>query len=154
MLTSHNATSESLGITTENGFVAKLCVKETEITFVTNGATTNVTGFLPANSIVLSLDTRITEAPAGLGAGASLNVGDPTTVTRFGNLTVLTLDAQKLLQTPMQGGITSDAAGPVIGATALDLRVTFTGGAGSDNTPSAGKMRVALAYLDFTELTA
>lgn len=107
------------------------------ITLDLEGATTDSSaGMLPANAIIdgvlATVDTAITGA-------TGLQIGDATTAARWGTLAALTAGSSNLASawTPWKGTISTDETGPTVGATALAVRLTATGG-----TPTAGKVRV------------
>jgi hypothetical protein len=120
-----------------------------EITLSTVGTTTNSTTDLPASSIILGVTIRITTTVTG-GGVTGFNVGDPTTAARFfANFNPLTAGTASPNALQMwQGGVATDAAGPVQ-YTAAKLRITTIGG-----TPTAGKVRVVVYYRQFTAPTS
>lgn len=121
-----------------------------ETTLSTSGATTDTSIDLPANSIIEAVTTRIISTINGIDS-TTLQVGDPTTATRFGTTSTLTLNATAVHMDQMKGGISTDAAGPVQVSTAK-VRLTLTGG--GDNTPSSGQVRVTIHYRKFVAPTS
>lgn len=110
-----------------------------EITLSTSGATTDSTAnLLPANSIILAVVARVTTT---ITTATDWKLGDATTAARFtaANST-LTAGTTDYGFAHMQGGVSTDATGPVQVA-AAKLRVTTTG------TPGAGAVRVTVFYL-------
>lgn len=120
-----------------------------EITLATNATTTDSTAnLLPANSLILGVVARVTTTITAAATGWSL--GDGATTARFAaNNTNLTAnDASKTYGLAhWQGGVSTDATGPVQVA-AAKLRVTCAGG-----NPGAGKVRVTVFYIPFTAPT-
>jgi hypothetical protein len=120
-----------------------------EITLSTVGTTTNSATDLPSSSLILGVTIRVTTTIAG-GGVTGFDVGDPTTAKRFfSNFTPLTAGTSSPNALQMwQGGVATDAAGPVQYTTAK-LRITALGG-----TPTAGKVRVVVYYIQFTAPTS
>jgi hypothetical protein len=140
-----------MGLTSDYGANVTLELAEEEIALSTGGATTDsVADLLPANSIILSVSARITTAVAGVDS-TGISVGDPTTAARFGSLAALTAGTTVVGIDQLKGAVASDAAGPTQ-STAAKVRLTCAGGA--DNTPTAGKVRVAVSFIRFTAPTA
>jgi hypothetical protein len=108
-------------------------VKTIEVELDTSGAATTVTGGFPAWSRLIAAVAKVTETVADVDAtGFSMGIGGTTVLT--GDLTV---------HPAMGGGIAWNPATSIeTTATALDIRLTLTGG--SDQTPSAGKITVDL----------
>lgn len=121
-----------------------------EKTLSTSGATSDTTIQLPANSIILGVTARVTTTISGVDS-TTLQVGDATTAARFGSGSTLTAGATIVGLSHMQGGITTDATGPVQ-TSAAAVRLTLTGGA--DNTPSAGAVRVTIHYIQLVAATS
>lgn len=123
------------------------------ITLATGGATTNSTAnLLPANSLILGVTAFITTTVAGVDS-TSMQIGDSTTAARFGTFgaaATLLVGATVVGITHWNGNISTTATGPTQAAAAT-LRLTLAGG--GDNTPSAGAVRVTVAYLQFTPPT-
>jgi hypothetical protein len=120
-----------------------------EITLATGATTTDSSAdLLPANSLILGVVARVTTTITADATGWEL--GDGTTAARFSsNNTNLTAnDASKTYGlNHWQGGVSTDATGPVQVA-AAKLRVTCAGG-----NPGAGKVRVTVYYLPFVAPT-
>lgn len=117
-----------------------------EITLSTGGATTDSSAnLLPANSEILAVVARVTTT---ITTATNWALGDATTAARFlAATTDLTAGTTKIGMAHRQGGISTDAAGPVQTA-AAKLRVTTTG------TPGAGKIRVTTFYRQFVAPTS
>lgn len=112
-----------------------------EITLDTGAAFTDSTAnLLPAYSIILGVVARLTEA---VTTSSSWQLGDPTTAGRFTapNSTLL-INTRDIGLLHMQGGISTDATGPVQ-MTSAKLRVTLAGG-----NPGAGKVRATVFYAE------
>lgn len=121
------------------------------VTLSTSGATTDTSAnLLPANSFILGVSWIVTTAVAGVDATA-LQVGDGTTAARFGSGGTYTAGVTGVGLSHLKGGISTDATGPVQ-VSAAKLRITLSGG--SDQTPSAGAVRVTVAYIQFTSPTS
>ncbi len=122
-------------------FAATSYVTE-EITLSTSGSTTDSTAnLLPANAIILAVVAYVTQT---ITTATDWQLGDASTAGRFtaANSTLIagTTDIGLL---HMQGGISTDATGPVQ-TSAAKLRITTSG------TPAAGKVRVTVFYTRFS----
>lgn len=141
----------ALGVQTANGALSDVQTISESITLDTGAEFTNSTADLcPANSIILSVTWRITTTIAGIDS-TTIEVGDPTTSSRFGTGTVFTSGTTGIGITHMSGASTTAATGPTQGA-AAKLRITLSGGA--DDTPSGGVVRVTVTYLSLTPPTS
>jgi len=120
------------------------------VTLSTVGATTDTTIQIPANSLVLGVTVRVTTTIAGIDSTA-LQIGDATTAARFGSIAAFTAGTTGVGLSHLQGGISTDAAGPIV-TSATAVRLTLSGGA--DNTPSAGAVRVTIHYISLTAPTS
>ncbi len=113
-----------------------------DVTLNTGGATTTVTGFLPAGSILVALNGTVTTTITGSCTGWEF--GDGTTATRFtSNNTTLTAGASST-GINQWNQISTASAQPGQAAVG-NLVITCAGGAAS-----AGKIRVTLFYLSST----
>ena len=120
------------------------------VTLSTVGATTDTTIQIPANSLVLGVTVRVTTTIAGIDS-TLLQIGDATTAARFGSIAAFTAGTTGVGLNHLQGGISTDAAGPIL-TSATAVRLTLSGGA--DNTPSAGAVRVTIHYISLTAPTS
>lgn len=120
------------------------------VTLSTVGATTDTTIQIPANSLVLGVTVRVTTGITGIDSTA-LEIGDATTSNRFGSIAAFTAGTTGVGLNHLQGGISTDAAGPIV-TSATAVRLTLAGGA--DNTPSAGAVRVTIHYISLTAPTS
>jgi hypothetical protein len=120
------------------------------VTLSTVGATTDTTIQIPANSLVLGVTVRVTTGITGIDS-TSLQIGDATTAARFGSIAAFTAGTTGVGLAHLQGGISTDAAGPIV-TSATAVRLTLSGG--TDDTPSAGAVRVTIHYLSLTAPTS
>lgn len=120
------------------------------VTLSTAGATTDTTIQIPANSLVLGVTVRVTTGITGIDSTA-LEIGDATTANRFGSIAAFTAGTTGVGLNHLQGGISTDAAGPIV-TSATAVRLTLSGG--TDNTPSAGAVRVTIHYISLTAPTS
>jgi hypothetical protein len=120
------------------------------VTLSTAGATTDTTIQIPANSFVLGVTVRVTTGITGIDSTA-LEIGDATTSDRFGSIAAFTAGTTNVGLNHLQGGISTDAAGPIV-TSATAVRLTLTGG--TDDTPSAGAVRVTIHYISLTAPTS
>jgi hypothetical protein len=120
------------------------------VTLDTNGATTDPTIQIPANSLVLGVTVRVTTGITGIDSTA-LEIGDATTAARFGSIAAFPAGTTGVGLNHLQGGISTDAAGPIV-TSATAVRLTLSGG--TDDTPSAGAVRVTIHYLSLTAPTS
>ena len=120
------------------------------VTLSTVGATTDTTMQIPANSLVLGVTVRVTTGITGIDSTA-LQFGDSTTAARFGTIAAFTAGTTGVGLAHLQGGISTDAAGPIV-TSATAVRLTLSGG--TDNTPSAGAVRVTIHYISLTAPTS
>lgn len=123
---------------------------EENLTLSTVGATTDTTIQIPANSLVLGVTVRVTTGITGIDSTA-LQIGDSTTAARFGSIAAFTAGTTGVGLAHLQGGISTDAAGPIV-TSATAVRLTLSGG--TDNTPSAGAVRVTIHYISITAPTS
>lgn len=142
--------NEAFRSQTANGAATTLQTTSENTTLSTSGATTDSAIDLPANSIILSVSARVTTTIAGVDS-TLFEIGDPTTAGRFGSTATLTSGATIVGLNQMQGGISTDATGPVQVTTA---KVRFTLSGGGDNTPSAGVVRITIHYITITAPTS
>ena len=108
-----------------------------EITLSTGGTATNSSNNLPANSLILGVAWRVTQAIATASDWVAGVSGD---TDRFVNSagSTLTLDSTGV-------GLNQHAtAGELVNTTATPLLITTTG------TPTAGKIRLTVYYVAFT----
>lgn len=119
------------------------------LTLSTGGTTTDTTGnLLPANAIILSVVVRVTTTISGGSTPTTWEAGDATTPARFistGNALTATTTAVGLNQ--MQGGVSTNAAGPVQ-SSAAKVRITL------DQTPGQGAVRITVFYIGFAAPTS
>lgn len=111
-----------------------------QITLNTGGTTTDSTAdLLPANSIIEAvvsvIDVTVTTA-------TTVQVGDPTTATRFGSFPAMGAGNKSVGLNHRKGSVTTDAAGATQTA-AAKIRIT------TDVNPGAGKVRVVVFYSQF-----
>jgi hypothetical protein len=111
---------------------------------------TDTTIQIPANSLVLGVTVRVTTGITGIDS-TSLQIGDSTTAARFGSIAAFTAGTTGVGLNHLQGGISTDAAGPIV-TSATAVRLTLAGG--TDNTPSAGAVRVTIHYISLTAPTS
>lgn len=135
---------------TRNGAQNLFGTVEEDRTLSTSGPTTDSLIDLPANSIILAVTTRVTSTINGVDS-TLLEVGDPTTAARFGSSATYTVNSTIVGMNQMQGGISTNAAGPVQ-TSAAKVRLTFSGGA--DNTPSSGSVRITIHYIQLVAPTS
>lgn len=133
------------GGTDLNGAKAALVWTAEELTLSTVGTTTDTAAnLLPGNAVVLGMVARVTTA---ITTAASVQIGDATTATRFATLGTMTLGTTLLGLNHLQGGVATDATGPVQ-FTAAKIRTT------ANVTPGAGKVRLVTLALVFTPPTS
>ena len=135
---------------TSTGATTALGTNTELVTLSTVGATTDTTIQIPANSLVLGVTVRVTTTIAGIDS-TSLQIGDATTSDRFGSIAAFTAGTTGVGLNHLQGGISTDAAGPIV-TSATAVRLTLAGGA--DNTPTAGAVRVTIHYISLTAPTS
>ena len=116
-------------------------------TLSTIGTTSDTTIDLPANSIITTVVVRVTTTISG-GGVTSIDIGDPTTASRFITAMALTSGTTGVGLNHWKGGVTTDATGPTQISTAK-VRVTANGG-----TPSAGVVRITIFYTSLTAPTS
>lgn len=134
-----------LNLASDYGGAMELGYNSEEITLSVAGATTDTSAtFLPANSIILGVTSRITET---VTTAVSYTLGDATTAARFlaSNSDVTAADTA-IGTAAMEGGVATDATGPTQTAAAA-MRIT------ANATPGAGKILVTVYYLKFTAPT-
>lgn len=117
------------------GARARYRVVEEEVTLNTGGVTTDTVALIPGNAIVDAVVVRITET---ITTAANWQVGDSTTANRFisSNSTLVAGTVVTGLN-HWQGGVSTDAAGPVE-MTGRVVRIT------TNANPGAGKIRVTI----------
>jgi hypothetical protein len=115
------------------------------LTLSTSGTTTDTASIIPAGSIVLAVPYRVTTA---ITTAASFSIGDATTAARFvSGATGLTLGSTGIGLQHLQGGVATDAAGPVQAAASV-VRVT------TNANPGAGAIRIQVWYAVLTAPTS
>lgn len=117
------------------------------VTLATGAAVTDTTGnLLPANSVIDSVDGIVTTL---ITTAVSWGLGDPTTAARFTatNAGAVTLGTRLTGLAHWQGGISTDAAGPVQ-TSAAKVRITVNA------NPGAGACRVVVFYHQVTAPTS
>ena len=116
------------------------------VTLNTGAAFTDTAGnLLPANAIIDSVVARVTTT---ITTAANWSLGDATTSTRFTSATgTLTAGTTVVGLNQMQGGVTTNAAGPVQTA-AAKVRITLNA------NPGAGQIRVTVFYRQFIPPTS
>lgn len=131
-----------------NGGLWKRGFNSEEITLSTGGVTTDsVANLLPADAILEAVVARVTQA---ITTATDWKLGDGTTAARFcaaQSGAQLSLGATVVGLAHQQGGISTNATGPVQSA-AAKVRVTTTG------TPGAGKIRVTVWFRQFVAPTS
>jgi hypothetical protein len=116
-------------------------VNTEEITLATGGLTTDSTAnLLPANSVILAVTARVTQA---ITATTNWALGDGTTAARFAAANATLALGTTSVGLDCRQPAATNAAGPVQTA-AAKLRVTCTGA-----NPGAGKIRVAVFYRQY-----
>jgi hypothetical protein len=120
-----------------NGGVWELTSVSALVTLNTGGTTTDTASIIPANSVVLALAYRVTTA---ITTAASYSIGDATTAARFvSGATGLALGSTGVGLAHLQGGVSTDAAGPVFTSASV-VRIT------TNANPGAGAIRVQVWY--------
>ncbi len=129
------------------GTMVRKCFSEL-LTLSTSGTTTDTAAnLLPVGSIILSVTSRVTTEISG-GGVAAFSIGDGTTAARFSaSAGGLTAGSTRVGLQAMQGGVATDATGPVQTAAAA-VRIT------TDATPSAGVVRLQVWALVFSAPTS
>lgn len=119
------------------------------LTLSTGGTTTDTTGnLLPAGAIIDAVLVRVTTTISGGSTPTTWEAGDATTAARFistGNTLTSGTTAVGLNQ--MQGGVSTNAAGPVQ-TSAAKVRITL------DQTPGQGAVRITVYWRMFTAPTS
>lgn len=132
--TTSNGAKRTYGWVTEN------------LTLNTGSTTTDTTIDIPANSLLQALTWRVTTT---ITTAANYSIGDPTTSNRFVDTsTSLTSGNTGVGLRHMEGSRTTDASGPVQGASTAKIRVT------TNVNPGAGAIRLTLFYTTFTPPTS
>lgn len=134
-------------VTGPNGATQTFFVNTELVTLATGAAVTDTTGnLLPANSIIDSVMGIVTTL---ITTAVSWGLGDPTTASRFTatNAGAVALGTKLIGLAHMQGGISTDAAGPVQTA-AAKVRITVNA------NPGAGAVRVTVMGRTFAAPTA
>lgn len=111
--------------------------------------TDSVANLLPANSIILAVTARVTSTIAG-GAVADWTIEDTTTATRFADSTAaLTAGTTVIGLKQWDPSEATTIAGPgPYQAAAAKVRINYTG------TPSSGRVRVTVFYIEFNAPTS
>jgi len=119
--------------------------KSSEITLSTGGATTDTSGLLLGNSVVLGVVARVTELIVG---GTNWSLGDTNETNRFSIAnSTLTLGETAVGLLHRDNTAASTALGALQAASA-DFRITC------GTTPSAGKIRVTVFLMSFVTPTS
>jgi len=107
----------------------------------TGGATTSIDANIPAGAVITDAAVKVSTAIAGTGAGATgaLTCSGGSSATLVSSVS-LTLSSE------------GHAAVSAETTAETDLVYTLSGGAGSDNTPSAGAIRWRVRYRTTTAL--
>ena len=128
-------------------WAARIKVDEEVLTLSTGGLTTDTTAnLLPANSLILAVNTVITTT---ITTATNWAVGDPTTSARFSAANATkTAGTNQVGITQWSGAITTLAAGPSQ-ASAAKVRITCTG-----SNPGAGAIAIQVVSLAFTAPTS
>ena len=121
-----------------NGSTLTISSTSELLTLSTSGTTTDTSAnLLPANSLILSVDTRITTT---ITTATDWSVGDPTTATRFSSAnSTMTAGTSQVGINQANGGVASGAG--MMQSTAAKIRITTTG------TPGAGVVRITVHYI-------
>lgn len=136
-----DCTLASLGLLGDYGGAMRIGQWTEIVTLDTGGATTDTTNTVPANSLVLAVNTRVTTA---FGTAASFTLGDSSTAARYmATNSTVTVNARAYGVEAMEGGVSTDATGPYH-ASAAAIRITCNA------TPSAGALMVQCWYIQFT----
>jgi hypothetical protein len=119
------------------------------LTLNTGGTTTDTTGnLLPAGAIIDAVVVRVTTTISGGSTPTTWEAGDATTAARFISTgTALTAGSTAVGLNQMQGGVSTNAAGPVQ-STAAKVRITL------DQTPGQGAVRITVFWRQFTAPTS
>jgi hypothetical protein len=121
--------------------------QSTELVTLSTGAafTDSTANLLPANSIIEAVVARVT---TGITTAANWRLGDSTTNDRFTSAnSTLTAGTTDIGLRHQQGGIATDAAGPVQ-TSAAKVRITL------DTNPGAGAVRVTVFWRTFIAPTS
>lgn len=115
------------------------------ITLSTGGTTTDsTTNLLPAGAIIDAVVARVTTTISGGSTPTTWEAGDATTAARFISTgTTLTAGSTAIGLNQMQGGISTNATGPVQTA-AAKVRITL------DQTPGQGQIRITVFWRQFS----
>lgn len=138
---------KSLPLETDGGFSARWIRKsiQEEITLNTGGTTTDSTAnMLPADSVI---EAVVAVVSVTVTTATTIQVGDPTTTTRFGSFGGVGAGFKVVGLNHRKGSVTTDAAGPTQ-ATAAKVRIT------TDVNPGAGKVNVVVFYSQFVAPSA
>jgi hypothetical protein len=122
----------------------------TELVTLATGATftDSSANLLPANAIIESVVARVTTTISGVATPTEWKVGDATTTDRFISFdTTLTAGETQVGLNHQQGGVSTNAAGPVQTA-AAKVRITL------DQIPDAGAVRITVFYRQFVAPTS
>lgn len=118
-----------------------------EITLSTSGTTTDSSNNLIAANCILLGCTIIIRTTISGGGVTSVQVGESTTANRFTTLGTLTAPTTAVGVNQLQGGITTDATGPV-NFTARKLRLT------ANATPTQGKVFAIVHFIPLSPPTS
>lgn len=120
-----------------------------QLTLSTVGTTTDTSAnLLPADAIILSVNTRVTTTITGAGV-TSISTGDATTANRFINAdTGLAANSTARGTRQWNTSINAALAGPVQAA-AAKVRITANGG-----TPTGGVVRIVVFYMQASAPTS
>lgn len=106
-------------------------------TLSTGGTTTDTASIIPANSFVVAVTYRVTTT---ITTAANFSIGDATTAARFvSGATGLTAGSTGIGLRHLQGGVATDAAGPIFTSSSA-VRIT------TNANPGAGAIRVQVWY--------
>lgn len=136
------ALGKLLNMVSAYGGAMEIGFNSEEITLSTGGATTDTSAtFLPANSFILAVTSRVTET---FTTAASYTLGDATTAARFlASNSDVTAGDEAVGTAAIEGGVTTDATGPTQ-TSAAACRIT------ANATPGAGKLLLQCWYIRFT----
>lgn len=151
------AASESVGVVpAANGAALTLEYADATVTLSTSGAestfnwvrASDAGSGIPAGAILLAVMGLVTTAIAGCGAGATWGV------TLTGGATDGTISGVALTAGSHAESCIPSGSGVLAVGSAIQGKIVISGGAGSDNTPSAGAVRVRAYFFRPTALTA
>lgn len=133
-------------LTGSNGATMVTGTISENLTLNTASTTTDTTMDLPANSIILAVTTRVTTT---ITTAVSFSVGDnsPNTARFSASAGGMTAGSTRVGLDHMQGGVATNANGPVQTATAK-VRIT------TNANPGAGAIRITIHFATFTAPTS